>query len=64
MRPSDQARWNPVVGDVVRNGKVQRTVVDRGRYTVRYRCSITSRLATCTLRTWTDWVEEVIHAEQ
>lgn len=51
MRPPDQARWNPLPGDVACNGKAERTVVDRW-------------LQTCALRAWIDWVKEVVHAEQ
>lgn len=64
MRPPDQARWNPLPGDVARREKVERTVVDRGIQSVTYRCPVTGRLATCTLRAWIDWVEEVVHVEQ
>lgn len=64
MRPPDQARWNPRPGDVARNGKAERTVVDRWLQSVTYRCPMTGRLATCTLRAWIDWVEEVVHVEQ
>ena len=64
MRPPDQARWNPLPGDVVSNGKAERTVVSRWLKTVTYRCPMTGRLATCTLRAWIDWVEEVVHAGQ
>ncbi len=64
MRPPDQARWNPRPGDATRNGKAERTVVSRGHDTVTYRCPTTGRLATCTLRAWIDWVEEVVHVEQ
>ena len=64
MRPPDQARWNPLPGDVASNGKTGRTVVDRGHDAVTYRCPTTGRLATCTLRAWIDWVEEVVHVEQ
>ena len=64
MRPPDQARWNPRPGDVARNGTAERTVVDRGIQSVTYRCPMTDRLVTCTLRAWIDWVEEVVHAEQ
>lgn len=64
MRPPEQARWNPLPGDVASNGKAPRTVVSRGHDTVTYRCTMTGRLATCTLGAWIDFVKEVVHAEQ
>jgi hypothetical protein len=64
MRPPDQAQWNPLPGDVASNGKAERTVVDRWIQSVTYRCPTTGRLATCSLRTWIDWAEEVVHVEQ
>ena len=64
MKPPDQARWNPMPGNVASDGKTERTVVGRSLQAVTYQCHVSGRLACCSLQTWIDWVTEVVHVEQ
>lgn len=60
-RTAGHVRFDPMPGDIGRNGNEIRVVKDTAFQSVTYWSPITRRRHTCWLANWREWCEEVVN---